>query len=121
MWFFRRAVLRKWRSKCGRNATYRNLAKCFYHADMSEMVEAICEVLGAPSGSVVGRQQGIYYIGILLIGIFLCTKGKMTWLPWILNFMVAIYISLVPGPSYLQFLIACSSYAKSVEVEKALE
>jgi len=86
MWFFRRAVLRKWRSKYGRNATYRNLANCFYHADMSEMVEAICKVLGAPSGSVVGRQQGIYYIGILLIGIFLCTKGEMTWLPWILKF-----------------------------------
>ena len=56
--FFRRAVLRKWRSKYGRIATYRKLADCFYRADRSEMVEAICKILGASSGSVVGQQQG---------------------------------------------------------------
>ena len=45
---FRLAVLRKWRTKYGPTATYGNLAKCFYQADMQSMVQTICQALGAP-------------------------------------------------------------------------
>ena len=54
---FRLAVLRKWRSKYGPNATYRNLAKSFYSADKLDMVERVCQALGAPSSSVIQQQQ----------------------------------------------------------------
>ena len=70
----RRAMLRKWRSKHGPTATYGNLAKCFYQADMLDMVELLCQALGSP-----GQQQGITrllfpflsYIGCTFIGICL--------------------------------------------------
>ena len=42
--FSRRAVLRKWREKHSRNATYKNLAKCFYDVDKLDMVDIACEV-----------------------------------------------------------------------------
>jgi len=43
---FRLAMLRKWRSKYGPTATYRELANCFYRADMQSMVQEICQLLG---------------------------------------------------------------------------
>ena len=54
---FRLAVLRKWRSKYGPNATYRNLANCFYSADKLDMVEAISQALGAPNSSLMGQEE----------------------------------------------------------------
>ena len=45
---FRLAVLRRWRSKYGLAATYRNLAKCFYSAGKPEIVEVVCQALGSP-------------------------------------------------------------------------
>ena len=56
---FRLAVLRKWRSKYGPNATYKNLANCFYSANKLDMVERVCQALGAPSRSVMGQQEGM--------------------------------------------------------------
>ena len=43
--FSRRAVLRKWREKHSQNATYKNLAKCFYDVNRLDMVGSVCEVL----------------------------------------------------------------------------
>ena len=62
--FFRRAVLQKWREKHGPAATYRNLAVCFYKADNLQMVERVCQALGASSASAVKQhvQQGVYAI-----------------------------------------------------------
>ena len=51
-------MLRKWRSKYGPNATYRNLAKRFYDADKLEVVEATCRALGTPNRSAEEQQQG---------------------------------------------------------------
>ena len=59
LFIYRLAVLRKWRSKHGPTATYRNLAKCFYNADRLDMVETVCQALGAPSSSDLGQQLGI--------------------------------------------------------------
>ena len=59
-------MLRKWRSKYGPKATYRNLTKCFYDADKLEVVEATCRVLGAPARSAKGQHQGSNYIGTFL-------------------------------------------------------
>lgn len=56
-YFFRLAVLRTWRSKHWSLATYRNLAHCF-GAEKPDLVEAICQALGAPSGSTMGQQKG---------------------------------------------------------------
>ena len=43
--FSRREVLRKWRKEHSRNATFMNLAKCFYDANRLDMVDIICEVV----------------------------------------------------------------------------
>ena len=56
---FRLAVLRKWRSKYGPNATYKNLANYIYSADKLDMVEAVCQALGAPSNSVIQQEEGL--------------------------------------------------------------
>ena len=45
---FRLAVLRRWRSKYGLAATYRNLAECFYSAGRLEIVEVVCQALRSP-------------------------------------------------------------------------
>ena len=42
----RRALLEKWREKCGSRATYRNLVKLFYNAKKISLAEAVCEVGG---------------------------------------------------------------------------
>ena len=54
----RLAVLRRWRSKYGPHATYRNLAHCFYGAEKLEIVEVICQLAaqGTPSRE---EQQGM--------------------------------------------------------------
>ena len=36
----------------------RHLAYCFYGADKLEMVEAVCQALGAPNGAINRQQQG---------------------------------------------------------------
>jgi len=56
---FRLAVLRRWRSKYGPHATYRNLANCFYSAEKLDMVEVVCQALGAPSSSAIQQQEGM--------------------------------------------------------------
>ena len=56
---FRLAVLRKWRTKYGPTATYRNLAKCFYQADMQSMVQTICQALGAPGKELFPSFPGL--------------------------------------------------------------
>ena len=58
-YFFRLAVLQTWRSKHWPNATYRNLAQRFGAAEKPELVEAICQALRAPSGSIMGQQECI--------------------------------------------------------------
>ena len=55
---FRVAVLRRWRSKYGPHATYRSLANCFYRAEQLDMVEVVCQALGAPSSSAIQQQEG---------------------------------------------------------------
>ena len=69
-------MLRKWRSKHGPTATYRNLANCFYQADMLEMVEVVCQALRSPR-----QQQGIPHVTFL---------SKLHWLH--------IYIGFSLGP-----------------------
>ena len=56
---YRLTVLRKWRSKYGPSATYRNLAECFYNADKLRMAEAVCKALTPTTISVMGQLQGI--------------------------------------------------------------
>ena len=60
----RLAFLRVWRSKCYSNATYRNLAKCFYKAGKDKMVTAICEVLQPPASPPSNPQTQPLYQGI---------------------------------------------------------
>ena len=55
-YFFRVAVLRKWRTKYGPTATYKNLASCFYSADNLLMVERVCQALRASSGLIFSGQ-----------------------------------------------------------------
>ena len=74
-------MLRKWRSKYGPSATYRELAKCFYNADRLEMVETVCQVLGAATSSVMRQQQGkidllhVKELASVITKCYLCSYG----------------------------------------------
>ncbi len=47
----RSAMLRKWREKSGRKATYRRLTKVFYKQQRADLVDVICKLFSDASSS----------------------------------------------------------------------
>ena len=52
------AMLRKWKSKHGKKATYKRLARVFWKLAFSNVVEEICELLNSPDSSDSESDEG---------------------------------------------------------------
>ena len=52
------AMLRKWKSKHGKKASYKRLAKVFWKLAFTNMVEEICELLNSPNSSDSESDEG---------------------------------------------------------------